>query len=141
MKSFFAALILATLVTLPVLTTVSRSADDSQRIVDNVYQLTDQDFDENIKQGVVLVDFWATWCGPCRTQGPIVSEIAQEIGQKAKIAKVDVDKARITANRFNIRYIPTIIIFKDGEPALRLEGLQDKDGLLQSIDAVILQTP
>jgi thioredoxin 1 len=108
----------------------------AQKIVDNVYLLTDQDFDKFTKSGIVLVDFWAVWCAPCRIQGPIVTEIAQEIGQKAVIAKLDVDAAKITATRYRIQYIPTIIIFKDGVPAKRLTGLQDKEALLNAIDEV-----
>jgi thioredoxin 1 len=108
----------------------------AQKIVDNVYQLTDKDFDKYTKSGIVLVDFWAVWCGPCRIQGPIVDEIAQEIGQKAIIAKLDVDAARITSSRFNIKYIPTIIIFNNGSPAIRLTGVQNKQALLDTINTL-----
>jgi thioredoxin 1 len=137
MFKILALLLAASLLsTFPAMRTNSEGAETTQKIIDNVYHLTDQDFDENIKRGVVLVDFWAVWCGPCRTQGPIVDQLAQEIGGKAKIAKVDVDKARITANRYNIRYIPTIIIFKDGEVARRMEGLTYKEALVAAIDEV-----
>lgn len=108
----------------------------AQKIVDNVYHLTDQDFDKYTKKGIVLVDFWAKWCGPCRTQGPIVDEIAQEIGKKAIIAKVDVDAAKVTSNRFKIQYIPTIIIFNNGTPATRLTGLQDKDAIMKALNEI-----
>lgn len=136
MKKFILVILTALLVSFPLFRTLSETNDRPQKIIDNVYHLTDQDFDEQIKKGVVLVDFWAVWCGPCRTQGPIVDQIAQEIGQKAKIAKVDVDKARVTATRFNIRYIPTIIIFSDGLPVKRLEGLQQKDIILEAINSI-----
>jgi thioredoxin 1 len=136
MKTFTFRFITAIMAVFPVFSSVSDDSGIPQKIIDNVYHLTDQDFDANIKSGIVLVDFWAVWCGPCRTQGPIVNEIAIEIGQKAKIAKVDVDRARITANRYNVRYIPTIIIFKDGEPVRRMEGLQTKEGLVAAIEEV-----
>jgi thioredoxin 1 len=105
-----------------------------QKIIDNVYQLTDQDFDQFTARGIVLVDFWAVWCGPCRLQSPIIDEIAQEIGQKAIIAKVNVDEAKITSTRYRIQYIPTIIIFKDGNPVARFTGVQDKETLVTAIN-------
>ena len=105
-----------------------------QKITDNVYQLTDQDFDQFTARGIVLVDFWAVWCGPCRLQSPIIDEIAQEIGQKAIIAKVNVDEAKITSARYRIQYIPTIIIFKDGNPVARFTGVQDKETLITAIN-------
>jgi thioredoxin 1 len=105
------------------------------KIVDNVYHITDRDFEEFIKEGVVLIDFWAVWCAPCRQQAPIIDEIAQEIGQKAKIAKMDVSAEKITANRFNVRYIPTIMIFKNGEPVETFVGVSAKETLVTAIDA------
>jgi thioredoxin 1 len=111
-------------------------AAKGQKIVDNVYHLTDQDFEKYTRNGIVLVDFWATWCPPCRLQGPIIDEIAQDIGQKAVIAKVDVDAAKITSSKYRIQYIPTIIIFSNGKPALRLTGLQQKEDLLKALDSI-----
>ena len=84
-----------------------------------------------------MVDFWATWCGPCRRQGPIVEEIANEnTDKKIKICKMDVDKNKATSNTFGIRNIPTIIIFKDGKEVKRLVGLQDKSLLLTELKNV-----
>ncbi len=99
--------------------------------------ITDGDFDKTIKKGVTMVDFWATWCGPCRRQGPIVEEIANEnTDKKVKICKMDVDKNKATSNTFGIRNIPTIIIFKDGKEVKRLVGLQDKSLLLTELKNV-----
>ncbi|HNW70337.1 MAG TPA: thioredoxin [Bacteroidales bacterium] len=106
----------------------------SQNISNNVYILTDENFDKTIKEGVVLVDFWATWCGPCRILSPIIEEIASETGKKAKIAKMDVDKNKITSFKYNIQYLPTVIIFKNGVPEYRYVGLQDKETLVNAIN-------
>lgn len=105
-----------------------------QKIVNNVYHLTDLDFDKTIKNGVVLVDFWAVWCGPCKMQAPIIDELALEMGEKVVIAKINTDAARAVSARYNIRYIPTIIIFKNGVPVERLVGLQSKETLLNSLN-------
>lgn len=102
-----------------------------------VIHVTDADFDKTIKKGITLIDFWAIWCGPCRRQGPIVEEIANEnTNKKVKICKMDVDKNKETSNTFGIRNIPTIIIFKDGKEVKRLVGLQDKTTLLNEINNV-----
>ncbi len=99
--------------------------------------LTDGDFDKTIKKDITMVDFWATWCGPCRRQGPIVDEIANENSdKKVKIYKMDVDKNKETSNKFGIHSIPTIIIFKDGKEIKRLVGLQDKMTLVNALKEV-----
>ena len=102
-----------------------------------VVNITDGDFEKTIKKGVTMVDFWAVWCGPCRRQGPIVEEIANENNnKKIKICKMDVDKNKETSNSFGIHNIPTIIIFKDGKEVKRLVGLQDKATLLNELNNV-----
>lgn len=107
---------------------------ETQNIVNNVLILTDDNFEKTIKEGIVLVDFWATWCGPCRILAPTIEEIASEIGNKAKIAKMDVDKNIITSNKYNVMYLPTIIIFKNGKPEYRYVGIQSKETLVNAID-------
>ena len=81
----------------------------------NVIDLTDTNFGETIGSGITLVDFWAPWCGPCMSQGPIVEKVAKTVGDKATVAKLNVDEGQQSAAQFGIRSIPTIIIFKDGE--------------------------
>jgi thioredoxin 1 len=81
----------------------------------------------------VLVDFWATWCGPCRMIAPVLEELAAEKGDQLKIAKLDVDANPVSAGRFGVRAIPTMIVFKDGREAQRLVGYMPKDRLLQQI--------
>ncbi len=96
--------------------------------------LTDNDFDKSISKGVTLVDFWATWCGHCRRQAPIIKEVAVSFGDKATIGKLDVDKNRQTASEYHVRSIPTIIVFKDGKVVERLVGLQTKQILIDVVN-------
>ena len=101
----------------------------------NVKILTDQNFSSTIKSGVSLVDFWAAWCGPCRVQGPIVDEIADEIGDKAKICKLDIDQHKKIAGQLGIQSIPTILIFKDGKMVQKFVGVKTKTTLIKAIES------
>jgi thioredoxin 1 len=104
--------------------------------------VSDQNFEtEVIKSDTpVLVDFWAAWCGPCRMVAPVLEEIATEHGEKVKIAKLDVDANPITAGRFGVRSIPTMILFKNGREAQRVVGYMPKEKLLQQIQPHITGT-
>jgi thioredoxin 1 len=102
-----------------------------------VVALDDSTFDARIESGVVLVDFWAAWCGPCRMQGPIVEKVAEQVEGRATVAKLDVDAASAVAQRFNIQSIPTLIVFKDGEPAKQFVGVTQAEALVAAIDSAL----
>ncbi len=82
----------------------------------------------------VLVDFWAEWCGPCRVLGPILDEVAKEVGEKANVLKVNVDDNPELAQRYGIRGIPTMIFFKNGQAAKTLVGVQPKEEIKKSLE-------
>jgi len=94
-------------------------------------ELTNQTFDAAIASGLTLVDFWATWCGPCRMQTPILEELSRELSDNKKIAKVNVDQERDLALKFGIQSIPTILVFQEGRLVDRLVGVRMKDELKQ----------
>jgi thioredoxin 1 len=97
--------------------------------------LTEQTFDEEIKgsEQAVLVDFWAEWCGPCKMIAPILDEIAKDNRDTLRIGKVNIDENLDLARRFEVMSIPTLILFKDGEPQLKIIGAKGKGHLLQEL--------
>jgi thioredoxin 1 len=104
-----------------------------------ILQLNDQNFDEEIKasQVPVLVDFWAEWCGPCKMIAPILEEIAQEREGQLLIGKLNVDESLQVARRFEIMSIPTLMLFRDGEPVKRVIGAMPKKALLKELEPVL----
>ena len=101
---------------------------------ENVKIFTDSNFDEEIKNGVTLVDFWAEWCGPCRRLAPAVDAIATEYDGRAKVAKMNVDENPNVPGRFMIRGIPTLLIFKNGQLADQIVGLVPKEEITKKLD-------
>lgn len=97
--------------------------------------LTADNFNETIASGTVLVDFWAPWCGPCKMQTPILEKVADKIGDKAVIAKVNVDEAPTLAAQFGVRSIPTLILFKDGQKVKDFIGVQQESALVDVLTA------
>ena len=100
---------------------------------------TDENFEAEVLKSSqpVLVDFFATWCGPCQMQGPIIEELAEEYKDKAKVGVLDIDQAQKTATQFQVSSVPTLIIFKDGQEVERFMGLQQKPVLKEKLDSLI----
>jgi len=101
-------------------------------------EFTDKNFKEEVLESdkVVLVDFWAPWCGPCQMMSPIIDELAGEAGEEFKIGKLNVDENSDTASHYAIMSIPAIKIFKDGKVVKELVGVQNKDVLLDELKSV-----
>lgn len=97
---------------------------------EHVKELTSENFSETIESGTVLVDFWAPWCGPCKMQGPILDKVAEQIGDKAVIAKVNVDENAPLAAQYGVRSIPTLVLFKNGEKVQDFIGVQQENTLV-----------
>jgi len=95
--------------------------------------VSDAEFSQAIQSGLVLVDFWAAWCGPCKAIAPKLEEIGQEMSGVVKILKMDVDQNPKTPGQFGIRAIPTLILFKDGQPVDQVMGNVPKDDLIALI--------
>jgi thioredoxin 1 len=106
---------------------------------DQITTLTNDNFDSIIKdaQTPVLVDFWAEWCGPCKAIGPVLEELATEYADRLTIAKLNVDDHREATEKFNIRGIPTLILFKNGEPEATKVGALSKSQLAAFLDSNI----
>ncbi|HEY3844057.1 MAG TPA: thioredoxin [Acidimicrobiales bacterium] len=106
---------------------------------EKIVTLSDATFDEHVKASdvPVLVDFWAEWCGPCKMIAPVLEEIAEEQAGKIEIVKLNIDDNLEVTRRFDVMSIPTLILFKDGQPEVRLIGAKPKGQLLQEISAYL----
>lgn len=100
----------------------------------NVITLTDKNFQQQTKNRVVLVDFWAAWCAPCRMMAPVLNDVAADLSGNTHVGKVNIEEYQTLAQRFKVRSIPTLILFKNGSEVKRFVGIKSKDFLLKEIE-------
>ena len=101
-------------------------------------ELNEQNFESTITgSDIVLVDFWAPWCGPCRMQLPVLEQVVSKIGERARVGKVNVDESRDLAVKFGIRSIPALMVFKDGKVVQQFVGLQQVAALVQAVESAL----
>ena len=104
---------------------------------DNLQEVTDETFEQEVLKSdkPVLVDFWAAWCAPCQMLGPTIDEVAKEFSDQAKVVKLNVDENSQTPAKYNIRGIPNLLLFKDGEIKDQIVGATSKDNIARMIQA------
>ena len=103
---------------------------------DKIKVLTEQNFNHQMKKGMILIDFWASWCAPCKMMVPVLNELSELLPANQSIGKIDVEKFPTLAAKFNIRGIPTMIMFLDGKEINRFVGMKTKDFLLKEMAKV-----
>lgn len=104
-------------------------------MAEHVEHLSDDSFQQSVAKGITLVDFYATWCGPCRMIAPVLEELSAKVVGKARIAKLDIDQAPNTTAALQITSVPTLILFKDGHEVKRVVGVKDLNYLLNLIES------
>ena len=107
-------------------------------MAEGIIEISDNDFEEKVLKSdkPVVVDFWAAWCGPCKAIGPVLEELAKEMGDEVVIAKCNVDENQMTPTKFGIQAIPTLIFFKNGEAVDRITGMVPKSKIEESINNI-----
>jgi thioredoxin 1 len=98
-----------------------------------IKKLSDQNFEHQIKSGIMLVDFWATWCMPCKMMAPVLNDLSEDLNGNASVGKLDVDQNRAASAKYAVRSIPTMVLFKNGKEINRFVGVKTKDFLLKEI--------
>lgn len=106
---------------------------------DKVRVLSDKDFQRAIRRGISAVYFWAEWCGPCRHQGPIMDDMAKKYANRVKVFKVDIDSELEARAKYDIRQVPSTIIFKDGKAAVKMVGVVDMDEMSEEVELLLPQ--
>jgi thioredoxin 1 len=100
---------------------------------DKILTLTDKNFQQQIKNKVVLVDFWAAWCAPCRMMAPVLNDVSSELSENQRVGKVNIEQYQSLAQQFKVRSIPTLILFKNGKEVDRFVGIKQKAFLVDKI--------
>jgi thioredoxin 1 len=102
----------------------------------DILTLSEKNFQQQTKGKVVLVDFWAAWCAPCRMMAPVLNDVAGELSGNQKVGKINIEQQKTLANQFKVRSIPTLILFKNGKEIKRFVGIKQKEFLVKEIQAV-----
>ena len=100
---------------------------------EKIKKLTDQNFEHQIKSGVILVDFWASWCMPCKMMAPVLNEVSEELTGNATVGKLNVEQNQAASSKYGVRNIPTLLLFKNGIEINRFVGVKTKEFLLKEI--------
>ena len=103
---------------------------------DKIITLTDKNIAQQLKGKVVLVDFWASWCAPCRMMAPVLNDVAGDLTENAYVGKVNIEEYQSLAQKYNVRSIPTLILFKNGSEIKRLVGIKSKEVLIKEINSI-----
>ncbi len=104
--------------------------------IEKIKKLNDSNFKKQISAGITIVDFWAEWCGPCKTMVPVLNKVADETKGTVTVCKLNVDHAKKTSAKFNVKSIPTIIIFKSGKEVGRIVGVKTKAHIIEQIEQI-----
>ena len=104
----------------------------------SILTLTDKNFQQQTKNKVVLVDFWAEWCAPCKMMAPVLNDVAGDLTGNSHVGKLNIEQYKSIAQQFNVRSIPTLILFKNGKEVKRFVGIKQKDFLLKEIKSVTI---
>ena len=104
---------------------------------DLIIHVNDSNFKQYIRSGIVIVDFWAEWCTPCKMMVPVLNQIAEEEKGRVKVCKLNVDKVKKTASKFAVKSIPTLIVFKNGKEMKRIVGVKPKATVMKEVNALM----
>ncbi len=128
------AIVLGTFVLLNLIARAKMKSSPKVADSDKIITLTEKNFNQQLKNRLVLVDFWAEWCGPCKMMAPILNQLADELPEGQSVGKLNVEEYQAFSQKYNVRSIPTLILFKDGKEINRFVGVKTKDFLLKNMN-------